>query len=165
MPVIEIDLPSNLLRDISDLAEYNDIDRESFIALALAEKIGELKGAIFNKAIQDEVGAVKPLIQRYPTIKAMIAHENFIVHFEFEDGLNGTFDMKPLIHRLGFFKSLSEPGVSDTLKLSSDGKSIQWTNPVTRQETSIRTAILLDEIGPRERVSTKELNCSFTPDS
>lgn len=146
MPVIEVVLPSSVLREISLLAEYSDIDRETFILWAIAEKIGELRGAVFNKAIQDNVGKITPLIQRYPKIEKMLTHGNFIVHFEFEGGMEGTFDMEPLVQRLGLFKVLSEPGVSSTLKFSDDGKSIQWLNPVTKEVTAISTDILLDEM-------------------
>lgn len=163
MPVIEVSLPSILLRDVRFLARYNEIDEETFILWALTEKIGELKGEIFNRAIQGEAGKIEPLIQRYPTIKKLFVHENFIAHLEFEGGLDGTFDIKPLIERLGLVKTLSRPGVSKTFKISDDSKTIQWINPVTNEVTAISMDILLDEMWhPKEKSDLTEHNFSNT---
>jgi hypothetical protein len=146
MPVIEVSLPTILLRNVRILAENNGINVESFILWALAEKVGELKGMNFERAMQDDLGNLAPLIQRYPTIKKMIAHENFILHLEFQSGMEGTFDMMPLIQRLGLTQALSKPEVPKTPKFSKDGKSLCWENTVTHEEISFSTAILLDEM-------------------
>ena len=79
MSVIEVSLPNGLLRDLRYFVEKNDIDIDSFVLWAVAEKMGELKYVIVSEALRERLGKLDPLIQRYPTIKKIIAHENFIL--------------------------------------------------------------------------------------
>ena len=43
MPVVIIDLPDGLVQDATFYAQQQDIDFDSFILWAVAEKVGELK--------------------------------------------------------------------------------------------------------------------------
>jgi hypothetical protein len=151
MPVIEVKLPSRLVRDIKHLAENDDTDLNTFILLAVAEKIGALKQIIFDRAIQQEKVNIESLVQKYPPIKKVIPQEDFILHFEFESGLEGTFDMKPVIHREGVFSVLSDPAVFKTLKVADNGDYIQWVEPRTNEVISIGADTLYAQIWRSDR--------------
>jgi hypothetical protein len=151
MPVIEVKFPTGLLRETESSAKYDNTDVNTFILLAVAEKIGALKQIIFDRALQNEKDNFESLGQKYPTIKKVIPQGDFILHFEFESGLEGTFDMKPLIQREGVFNVLTDPEVFKTLKVSDNGDYIQWVEPRTNEEISIGADTLYAQVWRTDR--------------
>jgi hypothetical protein len=145
MPIIEVDLPLGLLRDIRILAKYHGVDTNTFILWAIAEKIGEVKGSIIDEVLKNEMDDSEPLLQNYPSIQKATPSDEFILNIVFEDGLEGQFNAKPLIIRDGVFSRLSDPEIFKTVKVAENGKYIYWDKDITLGSDTIYIQILLNQ--------------------
>jgi hypothetical protein len=125
MPIIEVNLPASLLRTIRIFAEYEEMDFDTFILWAVAEKIGELKAHLVDVALAKGFGE-PTLVQRYPTILSVTPNDDFTLKIVFEKGFEGVFDVKPLIHRVGIFSGLDVPERFKTVKVAENGDSVEW---------------------------------------
>ena len=143
---IRVKLPASLLRDIKRYAEYDNTDVNTFFLLAVAEKIGGVKQIISDRAIQLAKDNIESLIQNYPTIEEVIPQEDFILHFKFEGGLEGDYDMKPLIQRKGVFTVLANPDRFKTVKVAENGDYIQWVEEFTKEEIALGADTLYAQI-------------------
>jgi hypothetical protein len=101
--------------------------------------------------LQEDTGNLESLVQGSATIKKIIAQYDFILHFEFEIGLEGTFDMKPLIQHDLVFKILADPEIFKTIKVVDNGDSLQWTKPQTNETFYIAAEILNGHIWRSKR--------------
>ena len=153
MPVIEVNLPHFLLRDISHAAYYHEIETDAFILLALAEKIGEFKTMLVEKALKENVWDEETLIQKLPSILKVIALDDFKVHIEFASGLAGDYDVKPLINRGGVFSALANPVIFSTVKIGEGGAYIKWYGDITIGCDTLFAALLLLD---KEKSETKD---------
>ena len=61
MPVIELDFPNGLYRDIKKFSNHHGTDFESFVLWATSEKVGELKFYSVAKGLEDEQTSRQPL--------------------------------------------------------------------------------------------------------
>ena len=68
------------------------------------------------------------------------------LHLEFESGLEGTFDMTPLIQNDVIFKILADPEIFKTLKVIENGDFLQWTKPQSKETIEISADILYAHI-------------------
>src|SRR5664279_1771835 len=98
MPAIAVDLPTGLLEAIKSYATANDTDAETIVLWSVAEKIGELKHEIISNSLETDTRDMP-----YPVIQKLIPQEDFIMHFEFEGGMEATMDMKPILNRVEAF--------------------------------------------------------------
>jgi hypothetical protein len=65
MPTYHFDIPTSLMIDIINFSDENDIDRDTFVNWAVAEKIGELKFMRMLKFnIKDSNPSQRPPIYR-----------------------------------------------------------------------------------------------------
>jgi hypothetical protein len=151
MPTFEVDLPIGLLGDIHRFAEYQETDVDSFILWAVAEKVGELKGAIIDKALNTEINTSETPIQRIPTIKNVTPLDDFVLQIEMEGGLAGIFDMKPLIRREGVFKVLENLETFKTVKIAENGDYILWESDLADNEVTIGADTIYAKIWRTER--------------
>jgi len=146
MPVIEVNMPSFLLRDISHAAYYYEIETDTYILMALAEKIGEFKNMLVEKALKENLWDEETLNQKLPSILKVAALDDFKVHIEFATGLEGDYDVQPLINRGGIFSALANPIIFSSVKIGEGGAYIEWYGDITiGGDTLFATILLLDK--------------------
>jgi hypothetical protein len=146
MAKIEINLPTSLIRDIHSLAKTEGIAFDSFMLWAVAEKVGELKFAFFQQIIHREIEPSGFYPPKYPSLQIVIPQTDYFLHFEFSSGLEGTFEMKPLIEHEVIFSSLANPEAFMTLKVSKDGDFLQWTDIPSGKKQVVGMGLLYDFI-------------------
>jgi hypothetical protein len=59
-------------------------------------------------------------------VRRITANADFTVSIEFDGGLKGVVDFKPLIQQGGVFKSLGSPLVFRRVKIGEHGRFIVW---------------------------------------
>ena len=144
MPFIEVNFPVSLLRTILLFAEYEETDTNTFLLWAVAEKVGELKSKLVEKALAGGMG--EPfLVQRYPTIVSVTPNEDFTLKIVFDGGIEGVFDVKPLIKRDGIFSGLDIPERFNTVKVAENGDFIDWGGEITIGADTLFNKILFKD--------------------
>ena len=143
MPVIPVNLPVSLWRDIKLISKKNETDTDTFIKWALAEKIGEHKERIINKALQREVYTLETLLSTYPAIIKVTPLEKSIIHLEFDNGLEGDYDMKPLIQHGGEYEALKSEDIFKSPKIADYGGFIDWDGGI-----SISAGVIYEQMWP-----------------
>jgi hypothetical protein len=85
------------------------------------------KPSLLNSLNVDHRIPENPLFRWSPII-SVTPKDDFILILEFEDGMKGDLDMKPLMTRGGGFEDLDECEVFNSVKTINNGYSIEWKN-------------------------------------
>lgn len=147
MPVIEINLPSKLARDVHYFATNEDTDVETFIIWAVAELMGALREQMIYRTLRMDERASATLFQKIPAITEVTPLEDFALRVKFESGQEGVFDMKPFIFgEIAVFPALSNLERFKVVTVSEDGGFIQWEGSLPGATSSIGSGVIFSQL-------------------
>lgn len=126
MPEISVFLPRFLKVDLSQMAAYYEISEDTFIALSIAEKLGELKGNLIEEAFARFNSHEKRIVFNWYPVTELAIKDNYVLSLSFEDGLKGECDLSVLIEKSKIYSALADKKIFSTAHIGEKGNSVQW---------------------------------------
>ena len=133
MPDLEIKIPPSLMEKIELLAAHDEIDVNTWMLLAIAERVGAQKEKIFQRVMSSErhnreqYEKIRAWLQKQPLILDVKANDDITITVIFDDGMSGIFDMKGRIDDESVFRYLHDLDVFRQVHIENEGKNITWS--------------------------------------